>query len=268
VIVDFAAMAEGPSSPNQPHMSTHYMEDSDRGDSEFFTPPTSPGSQSFLSSSISRVTTPATSICQKSPYQESEYFRNDILTHDGSPRPNNDCKNCSDEASGAAEEYDSKSSVINERNGRTKKQKLFTISSESDITFIIARNKREIRAPPCLQCRIKNLPCDNTMPACHRCIRSGEPNNEDALCLHQRPFIASDSPFLTQWNSGDGTLDDLLEHQVEEKALKGRLMLGHYTLFRFPVDDDERWSKKLELEEKVSFQCNNLEEVRLSVMNS
>jgi hypothetical protein len=72
--------------------------------------------------------------------------------------------------------------------------------------------------PPCLQCVVKNLPCDRGWPYCSRCSRNGDRD----LCLLQRP-----------------------RHQ--EKDRQGPIT---YTIRR-TIEDDGQWGLKEGLEEKV-----------------
>lgn len=74
----------------------------------------------------------------------------------------------------------------------------------------------------CLQCSLKNLPCDDYHPSCKRCQRSGDA----PYCLRQRR--------LASW---------------ELKQLGLERVGGYTVLIRLPEDGDEIWEEKLRREE-------------------
>ncbi|KAF2434879.1 hypothetical protein EJ08DRAFT_657088 [Tothia fuscella] len=75
---------------------------------------------------------------------------------------------------------------------------------------------------PCLQCVIKNLPCDQGLPGCSRCIRAGQ----EHMCLVQRDL------------------------GIDEKARLGFIHLPFVALAR-RGESDELWNEKLKLEEEL-----------------
>ncbi|QDS70176.1 hypothetical protein FKW77_006306 [Venturia effusa] len=74
----------------------------------------------------------------------------------------------------------------------------------------------------CLQCRLKNLPCDDYHPSCKRCQRSGDA----PYCLRQRR--------LASW---------------ELRQLGLEKVRGYTVLIRLPEDGDDVWAEKLRREE-------------------
>jgi hypothetical protein len=97
------------------------------------------------------------------------------------------------------------------------------LGSPADVAEILRRGKRETMPPPCLQCTLKGLPCDERFPHCSRCARAGE----GELCLNQRPL----------WQS-----------EVEQDDCGFWMM--RFTLVRFQ-EDDETWARKKKLETEV-----------------
>jgi hypothetical protein len=115
-------------------------------------------------------------------------------------------------------------------------QVLVFISSRADIDWVLSSNTRELMAPPCLQCRLKNLPCDVKMPHCQRCIRDILKSHHEVECLHQRPQIPEE-----RGSSRDGLSQS-----------------STYVLFRLPTDDDCIWATKQALEIKVGSNSHSI----------
>ena len=96
-----------------------------------------------------------------------------------------------------------------------------TIQSAKDIDIVKNQGHREWRAPPCLQCRLKNMPCDWSMPSCSRCVRQGH----GGQCLQQRATFKGETDWM---DSRTPT----------------------YTLLRL-WEDEVTWQDKLRLERQV-----------------
>jgi hypothetical protein len=97
------------------------------------------------------------------------------------------------------------------------------LDSPADVSEILRRGKRELFPPPCLQCTLKGLPCDEGFPCCSRCVRV----DEGEMCLNQRPV----------WSS-----------EVEQDD--AGLWITRFALVRFQ-EDDETWERKQILEREV-----------------
>jgi hypothetical protein len=128
---------------------------------------------------------------------------------------------------------------------REEGHNLIKISSEVDIALVLSSGKRELLAPPCLHCRLKSLPCDNTLPACNRCLRHKQ--NATLNGLSEKQFRNLDEPGILCLPQRP-----LLHHQLPlGSSGSSKLQLPTYTLLRLTTDDDETWARKLELESEV-----------------